>query len=145
MPIEQLTPPEASEALNADAEAIFIDVRTEGEFAGGHPEGAINIPVLVSGPGGMQPNLDFVQVAEKVLPKDRRIVCSCQAGKRSQMAAQLLEQAGYSDLVNVRGGFGGEMNPATGQMVVPGWRDAGLPVSADVNADNSYEGLKGTS
>jgi rhodanese-related sulfurtransferase len=140
MPIEQLTPHETKEAIDADPDSLFIDVRTANEFVGGHPEGSLNIPVLISGPGGMQPNPDFLSVAEKVLPKDRRIVCSCQVGKRSQMAAEILEQAGYSDLVNVRGGFGGEMNPATGQIVVPGWRDAGLPVS--VSDENSYEALK---
>jgi rhodanese-related sulfurtransferase len=141
MPIEQLTPPEANEAMNSDPEAILLDVRTEGEFAEGHPEGALNIPVLFAVQGGMQPNPEFVEVAEKVLSKDCRIVCSCQVGKRSQMAAQLLEQAGYGSLVNVQGGFGGLMDPASGEVIV-GWRDEGLPVSAKVTDDNSYAGLK---
>jgi rhodanese-related sulfurtransferase len=142
MPIEQLTPPQAAEALKSDPDAIFVDVRTEGEFAAGHPEGALNIPVLISGPGGMQPNPDFLKVAAQVLPRGRKIVCSCQVGRRSQMAAQMLEQSGYASLVNVRGGFGGEMNPATGQVVVQGWKAAGLPVSSSVNEANSYAGLR---
>ena len=40
-----------------------------------HAAGAINIPVMVAkGPGQMQLNLDFVEVAEKVIPKGRKLV-----------------------------------------------------------------------
>ena len=38
-----------------------------------------------------------------------------------------LAQAGFTDVTNVRGGFGGA-HDQTGRVVVPGWRDAGLPV-----------------
>jgi len=52
----------------------------------------------------------------------------------------LLEAAGYTDLTNVRGGFGGARD-TSGQVVVAGWRDAGLPVSTEVG-DNGYQALR---
>jgi rhodanese-related sulfurtransferase len=61
------------------------------------------------------------------------------SGGRSQRAAEILEQEGYEDLTNVRGGFGGARDQS-GKVVVPGWRDAGLPVSTDLS--ESYEALR---
>jgi hypothetical protein len=44
-------------------------------------------------------------------------------------ACRELEAAGYKKLVNVAGGFGGKRGPM-GDIVAPGWSDAGLPVEA---------------
>lgn len=142
MPITQLEPPHAHELLNANPDAIYLDVRTEAEFAHGHPEGAVNVPVVFfAGPGQMQPNSDFIAVVEQFIPKHRKLIVGCMAGGRSQRACEMLEDAGYADLTNVRGGFGGARD-ASGQVVVKGWRDAGLPVSVEVNATNSYQALR---
>jgi len=138
MPIQQQVPPEAHETLKKNPEALYLDVRTESEFAAGHPEGAINIPVVfIKGPGQMQLNPEFVEIAEKVIPRDRKLVVGCMAGGRSQRACEMLEEAGYTDLTNVVGGFGGQRD-ASGQVVVVGWRDAGLPVTT-VLGDASYQ------
>ena len=40
----------------------------------------------------------------------------------------------------MRGGFGGARD-ASGEVVVVGWRDSGLPVSNEVG-DNSYQTLR---
>jgi rhodanese-related sulfurtransferase len=141
MAIKQTEPPQAHEILTANPDAIYVDVRTEAEFAQGHPTGAINIPVVfIKGPGQMQPNDEFLAVAEKVLPKDKKLVVGCMAGGRSQRACEIMEEGGYGDLTNVRGGFGGARDQS-GQVIVAGWRDAGLPVSNDVG-DNSYKSLR---
>lgn len=140
MAIKQTEPPQAHEILKANPDAIYLDVRTEAEFAQGHPAGAINIPVVfIKGPGQMEPNGDFLAVAEKALPKGKKLVVGCMAGGRSQRACEILEGAGFTDLTNVRGGFGGARDQS-GQVVVTGWRDAGLPVSSEVG-DNSYQSL----
>lgn len=138
MAINQQRPPEAHGTLKNNPDALYLDVRTEAEFAAGHPEGAINIPVVfIKGPGKMEVNPDFVEVAEKVLPKTRKLVVGCMAGGRSQRACEMLEEAGYTDLTNVMGGFSGQRD-GSGAVVVPGWRDAGLPVSTDISG-NSYQ------
>lgn len=141
MPITQLEPPEAHKLLTANPDAVYLDVRTEAEFAHGHPAGAINIPVVFfKGPGQVEPNQDFMAVAERVIHKEKKLIVGCMAGGRSQRACEMLESAGYLDLTNVRGGFGGARD-ASGQVVVPGWRDAGLPVSTEVTDANGYQGL----
>src|SRR6516225_4113591 len=129
MSIKQVEPPQAHEILQQNPDAVYLDVRTEEEFAQGHPAGAINIPVVFLKPGAApQLNDAFLAVAQKTLPQAKRLVVGCMAGGRSQRACEILEQAGYTDLTNVRGGFGGARDQS-GAVVVPGWRDAGLPVS----------------
>jgi rhodanese-related sulfurtransferase len=141
MPINQLEPQQAHQTLQGNSDATYLDVRTEQEFAQGHPAGAVNIPfVFIKGPGQMEPNPDFAAVAEKILPKSKKLVVGCLSGGRSQRACEALEQAGYSDLSNVRGGFGGARD-GSGQVIVAGWRDAGLPVSQDLG-DASHQALR---
>jgi rhodanese-related sulfurtransferase len=140
MPIKQVEPPQAYEILRGNPDAIYLDVRTEEEFTQSHPAGAINIPVVFLKPGAApQLNDSFLAVAQKVLPQNKKLVVGCMAGVRSQRACEILEQAGYSDLTNVRGGFGGARD-ASGAIVVVGWRDAGLPVSSEL--DGSYRALR---
>ena len=57
MAIKQQVPPEAYETLKNNPDALYLDVRTEGEFAAGHPAGAINIP----GHGGEGSGADAVE------------------------------------------------------------------------------------
>jgi len=141
MPINQVEPAQAHEILKSNPEAIYLDVRTEPEFAQGHPEGAINVPVVfIKGPGQMELNGEFVDVVAKTLAPGKKLVVGCLAGGRSQRACELLEAAGYTDLTNVRGGLGGARD-AAGEVVVTGWRDAGLPVSSEVG-ENSYQALR---
>ena len=143
MPIEQSTPPEVKHLLDENPDAIYLDVRTEGEFAAGHPAGAMNIPVAFPGAGGqMVLNPDFTSVVEAVIQKDSKIVCGCQMGGRSQAAAEILSQAGYQDLTNMRGGWGGLQDPETGE-VIAGWQDEGYPVETGTTDENAYAALKG--
>lgn len=142
MPINQLEPLQAHELLKNNPEAVYLDVRTEAEFALGHPEGAMNIPVVfIKGPGQMEINGDFLAVVDKVLPKGTKLVVGCLSGVRSQRACEMLEEAGYTDLTNVRGGFGGA-RAVSGQIIVQGWRDEGLPVSDELG-EVSYPVLRG--
>ena len=129
MEIRETTPPEAYEALQADSAAVYLDVRTEGEFEAGHPAGARNVPVVFFDPATRQPtpNADFVATVGRTIPRTAKLLVGCQSGPRSARACELLAQAGFTDLTNVRGGFGGARDQS-GRVVVPGWREAGLPV-----------------
>ena len=89
-------------------------MRTAQEFANGHPAGAVNIPVAFADPArGMVLNPNFVNVVEKNFAKDKKIIVGCQAGPRSTRAAGMLLEAGYQDISNLLGGFGG-MRDQTG-------------------------------
>src|SRR5258706_13905605 len=108
MGINQAEPPQAHETLTKNPGAVYLDVRTEGEFAQGHPAGAINIPVVfIKGPGQMEVNPDFVAVAEKVLPKGTKLVVGCMPRGRLQRACGILEDAGCAALPDRSGVVGG--------------------------------------
>lgn len=73
------------------AGAVILDVRSSEEFRSGAYRGAINIPL-----GDLGPRLGE-------LAKDRPVVLYCASGGRSAMAAQILKQAGFSDVHNAGG------------------------------------------
>src|SRR4029453_7101424 len=142
MAVKEVTPQQAHDTLQSDVGAVYIDVRTEREFAAGHPQGAVNIPVAFPDPArGIVMNTDFVKVVEGSFSKDKKIIVGCQAGPRSNAAAGLLQQAGYQDVSNMIGGFGG-MRDQLGNVLAPGWANSGLPVSDDTGAGVNYESLK---
>jgi rhodanese-related sulfurtransferase len=140
---EDLEPKDAHERLSSTDGALYLDVRSVAEFEQGHPEGAWNLPLLHFTEMGMQPNQDFLAVAEAVLPKDRLLVVGCKAGGRSAQACGLLAQAGFSMLVNVAGGYHGAQDRMTGQIVVQGWEACDLPTSTTPAAGATWDELKG--
>jgi rhodanese-related sulfurtransferase len=143
MAIKEITPQQAHEILTDDPSVVYIDVRTEREFANGHPAGAVNIPVAFRDPArGMMMNQDFVKVVDANFPHDKKIIVGCQAGPRSNAAAGALQQAGYQDISNMIGGFGG-MRDSMGMVIAPGWLNTGLPVANDNGDGVGYESLKG--
>jgi rhodanese-related sulfurtransferase len=103
MPIRQLIPEEVHQLMGQGYR--YLDVRTEEEFVTGHPAGAFNIPIAVPDPstGRMAINPDFLRVVEAHFPRDAQLILGCQSGMRSQHAAELLAQAGYTTLVNMQG------------------------------------------
>ena len=141
MAIAQITPPEADRTLSQDTAVVYLDVRTEVEFQAGHPERAINIPVVFfdQAAGRPVPNPNFLSVVEAAIPKDATVVVGCQAGGRSQRAAEIMEQAGYTNISNMLGGFGGGQDQ-TGQTIA-GWQEAGLPINTDTADEVSYASL----
>jgi rhodanese-related sulfurtransferase len=118
----------------------YLDVRSIPEFEQGHPTGALNVPLLHFQNGRMAPNPDFQRVVEANLAKDAKIVVGCKAGGRSLQAATLMESAGYTNVVDMRGGYHGERDNF-GRATVAGWADEGLPVATDSAPDKTYEAL----
>jgi len=139
--MKEVSPQKAHDLMQADQEYIYLDVRSVPEFDAGHPAKAINIPLLHFTPGaGMSPNLDFAAVVEANIPKDAKLLVGCKTGGRSAQACAILDQMGYSNAANVRGGYAGAMDQ-TGRIVEPGWSMLNLPVSTDLDEESSYESL----
>lgn len=65
--------------------ALLLDVRTPGEFADRHLEGATNIPVQ-----------ELAGRMGEVGAKDRVVVVYCRSGHRSSNAMAMLREAGYT-------------------------------------------------
>jgi rhodanese-related sulfurtransferase len=133
--------PHEAQRLIVEEGYVHLDVRTEGEFAQGHPAGAYNIPIMVPAEHGMAENPDFVRVARAAFPSAEKIIVGCRSGNRSQTAAQRLLSAGFSAVVDQRAGFGGARDPF-GRKNEEGWKDAGLPCSDEPHAGRDYESLK---
>ncbi len=69
--------------------AVIIDVRTKGEYAGGHIKGSTNIPV-----NQLNANLG------KFKNKEKAIITCCASGARSGAAKRLLISNGYTNVHN---------------------------------------------
>jgi rhodanese-related sulfurtransferase len=63
--------------------AVIVDVRTPGEYAGGHIKGSLNIPLQ-----NLDKNLGK-------LSKDKTIITCCASGMRSGSAKSMLKAKGY--------------------------------------------------
>lgn len=77
-----------------EAGALLLDVRSPEEFAAGHLEGALNIPV-----GELEARL------AEVGAKERPVVVYCRSGARSSRARSLLLEKGWQRVENL-GGLG---------------------------------------
>lgn len=74
-----------------DNRALLVDVRTPQEFADGHIDGAVNIPVEMIEAGS-------ANVAEDT---DVPLYVYCRSGNRSATAKASLEQQGYSQVIDL--------------------------------------------
>jgi rhodanese-related sulfurtransferase len=123
--MKRISPEEAQQKLGEGF--TYVDVRTPEEFVEGHPTGAVNVPIALSQGGSMMPNPKFLETMQAHFDKDAKIIVGCKAGGRSLRAAQSLEGAGYSNILDQRAGFDGARDPF-GQIEEPGWSRVGLPI-----------------
>ena len=126
MNIRRISPAEAH-ALMRDEGYVYLDVRTQAEFAAGRPQGAGNNPPLGAGPSGLGPSPDLADPRAPAVSRAAKLVLGCRSGQRSMRAAEALLGAGYTGLVEQRAGFEGARN-AFGQVTEKGWLAEGLPV-----------------
>ncbi len=126
--VPRISPSEAHRLMKDEA-FTYVDVRTEEEFSAGHPESAINVPLMRSSAQGMEPNPDFVPDVVKRCAKDAPIIVGCKMGGRSARAAEALGLAGFTRVVDQLAGWDGTRG-SFNEIVVPGWsRTPGLPTS----------------
>ncbi len=131
--------PQEAQALIAEG-YVYVDVRTEAEFAEGHAAGSYNVPLMHVGGGAMTPNARFREVMRARFPLDAKLVVGCKAGNRSLRAATTLLAEGYTDVVDQRAGWDGVRDPF-GKLTEPGWGPAGLPSETGQPDERSYAAL----
>lgn len=71
-----------------DQGAYLVDVRTPGEYAEGHVKGSVNIP------------LNTVASQLSKFKNKKNIVVFCRSGGRSSQAKSILEQNGFTNVIN---------------------------------------------
>ena len=103
--IELIDPDELAERLEG-GDLLVLDVREDNEFAEAHIPGSVNLPY------GDLPE------RQGELPRDRAIAAICSGGKRSGLAASILQREGFERVLHVADGGVGT------------WRRAGRPVES---------------
>lgn len=101
--IDTISPGEFAELYRNEQPSV-LDVRRTNEYETAHVNGAFNIP------------LRDLEAHISEVPADTRTYVHCAGGYRSMIAASLLKAHGYSNIVNIRGGF--EMLRDTGVAIV---------------------------
>lgn len=88
-----LTACSSAPSIDVTDETVVIDVRTPGEYASGHLEGAVNV------------NLQSPTFQEDILEYslDGEYVVYCQSGNRSSQAVSYMDQAGFEDVTDAGG------------------------------------------
>lgn len=82
--------------LDADHNAVILDVRTEDEWNDGYIPNAINIDIY-KGQG-------FIYEIDQ-LDKSRNYYVYCKAGGRSEQACNIMNQLGFENTYNLLGGM----------------------------------------
>ena len=126
-----VTPSDTYAALQADARAVLVDVRTEAEWAYvGTPDVSElgKQAVLVEWqrfPDGRR-NLQFIDDLRAAGVNRGPLYFICRSGVRSRYAAEAATKAGLGPAYNVIDGFEGQLD-ADRHRGVGGWKAAGLP------------------
>ncbi len=125
-------PAEAYAALQADADAVLVDVRTSAEWSYvGVPDlsqiGKRVVPLEWQHfpDGAMNPRF-MEKLREMGVQEDTPIYFLCRSGVRSAAAAAAATDAGLGPAYNVSDGFEGPLD-REGHRTVAGWKVAGLP------------------
>ena len=81
--------------LAAGEKAVLIDVREDGEWAAGHAAGALHL-----GKGIIERDIE-----SQIPDKGTKLVLYCGGGFRSALAADALQQMGYTNAISLDGGW----------------------------------------
>lgn len=104
----KMTPLYWRELRDADLTKVtLVDVRTADEYALGHIDGALNIP------------LDDLRERIGEIPSDRPVYVYCGVGLRGYLASNILKENGYGDVRNLIGGIK-TYKAATAEVKFPG-------------------------
>lgn len=141
MAYENVSTTDAYYLATTEANTYILDVRTIAEWKWvGHPganklgEGTelggkvINISNMIELRGEMIDNPFFVADVQRAFPDPEAVtlITMCRSGGRSVAAAEVLEAAGYQNVMNMLRGFEGSSD-ASGYRTLNGWKVDGLP------------------
>ena len=105
--VNELSIEQVQMLINDKAEFTLIDVREDHEWVNGHIPNAIHL-----GKGVIERDI------EKIIPdSNRKLVLYCGGGFRSALAAQSLQQMGYTNVFSMDGGL-------------RGWKSQGLTIES---------------
>ncbi len=116
-------------------------MRSEPEFAAGHPAGAQNVPLMSQGPTGLAPNPEFLAVVEGLYPKDAKLVLGLPLRRAIDAGDGDADRVRIHERGRSTRGLRRRARRAFGQLSEAGWQEAGLPV-AMATPGGSYAELR---
>lgn len=133
--MKEVNPPEAYALLQQNDQAVLVDVRSTMEFEYvGHPPEALH--VAIKEPPGWETRDEFVDELKSALQdrfktdvglEQRPLLMMCRSGKRSELAANMAAEAGFTDVYNIMEGFEGDKDANGHRNTINGWRFHQLP------------------
>jgi rhodanese-related sulfurtransferase len=103
--VDELFPWDLEEKISSNADVLLLDIREPYEFDAMHISGAINVPR-----GILETACDYdyeETLPELVEARQREIVVICRSGKRSVLAADVMQQMGYARVLSLKTGMRG--------------------------------------
>lgn len=94
--ITEVAPSTVKEMVDGGEKVVLVDVREHNEWNLGHIPGAIHVPL-----GELPAEIG------KLVPKDARVVAYCARGNRSALAADSMQDMGYTDVRSMSDGWFG--------------------------------------
>ncbi|MHB1512966.1 MAG: rhodanese-like domain-containing protein [Acidiferrobacter sp.] len=100
--IQEIAPDELDRLLEDNEAVLIVDIREPAEFEGGHIPGATLIPrgTLEQAADPKSPH----RVEPLCSAQGRRVVLYCESGTRSALAADTLQQMGFTEVASLAGG-----------------------------------------
>ena len=106
--IHEVTVDETRERMQSSNRVLLIDTREDNEWQAGRATGSIHL-----GKGIIERDIE-AQVPDKTT----ELILYCGGGFRSALAADVLQQMGYTKVFSMAGGW-------------KAWKDSGAPVTSD--------------
>lgn len=106
--VKECTVAQAKARRDREPGLHFLDVREDHEFAKDHAQGARHV-----GKGIIERDIETL-----IADKQAAVILYCGGGYRSALAADALQQMGYTNVVSMDGG-------------IKAWRDAGYPMERE--------------
>ena len=106
--IKEVTVADTRDRISVNQDARLIDVREDDEWRAGHAAGAEHL-----GKGIIERDIEAA-----VPDKATEVILYCGGGYRSALAADVLQQMGYTNVWSMAGGW-------------KAWRDSGAPIEGE--------------
>ncbi len=110
--IREISASDAAEAIKKNPNTLVLDVREPAEWAEGHLPGALLVP---RGMLEAKADLEYANREPRLADRSQPIIVHCASAARSAMAADVLQQMGFTNVRSLAGG-------------IIAWKEKGLPI-----------------
>ena len=110
--IREISAADADEAIKKNPDTLVLDVRETAEWAEGRLPGALLAP---RGMLEAKADLEYANREPRLADRSQPIIVHCASAARSAMAADVLQQMGFTNVRSLAGG-------------IVAWKEKGLPI-----------------